>query len=235
MKTDRRYSITLKGFRNLFELITEDSSATIIPPNGMRPGVFIVKVNDYYLHAFEGAGGMDEAIVLCDNKLGPYDLMYLEQYPYAVTNYYNEPLQEYGIWELSDVMNLLKYRELIKDRTVQPIKNEPFSYDNDTCKLKINGTDISIRMKPDEVVDFMMGIKCIKHRFHIPNKCNASYTWDTLVPSLCKENYTLLAEPRMCEIWGVFNEDVKNMLMLEIAHYGEYFEHVDVLVDLDKF
>ena len=132
-------------------------------------------------------------------------------------------------------MNLLKYKDNIKDRNVRPIKNEPFSYDNDTCKLKINGTDISIRMKPDEVVDFMMGIKCIKHRFHIPNKCNANYTWNTLVPSICKENYTLLAEPRMCAIWGVFNEDVKNMLLLEIVHYGEYFEHVDVFVDLDKF
>lgn len=232
---DRRCNITLKGFRNLFKLITEDNSATIIPPNGMRPGVFIIKVNDYYLHAFDGADGMDEAIVLSDNKLGPYDLMFLEQYPYAVTKYYGKPLQEYGIWELSDVINLLKYRELIKDRTVQPIKNEPFSYNNDTCKLKINGTNISIRMTPSEVVDFMMSIKCIKHKFHIPSEDSTGYTWDNLEPSLCKENYTVLAEPRMCAIWGVFNENVKNMLMLEIVRYGDYFEHADVLIDLEKF
>lgn len=123
-----------------------------------------------------------------------------------------------------------------KRTTVTPDEN-PFDYNPETRMLTILGkTNAKIRIGTAGMVDFMHSIKPLLENRYKPYSGNdINNTLEALRDSLIKENYVKLPGPVNCEVWGCFNNDIENLLMLEIIYPYTGSRHINVALDLSKF
>ena len=124
----------------------------------------------------------------------------------------------------------------IKPRLTSTPHVEPFKYDVNTQMLTIlDRTNAKIYMHPKDVVDFMSSISRLKGTEWKPSQGDIKNTVDALRSKLIEENYKKLDGPIDCEVWGVFNDDIENLLMLEIIYPYTGSRHINVALDLSKF
>lgn len=116
--------------------------------------------------------------------------------------------------------------------TIQPMLN-PFTYDVNSRTLLIVGeTPVRITMNPADVVEFVYGISALKGVLHSKVTINGN---EDLISRLKHENYRKLTGPIDCDVYGCFNSDHPNLLMLEIVYPYTGSRHINVAIDLDKF
>lgn len=120
--------------------------------------------------------------------------------------------------------------------TVTPDEN-PFDYNPESHMLTILGkTNAKIRIGIAGMVDFMHSIKpLLENRYKPYNGPDIVNTSEALRDRLIKENYVKLPGPIDCEVWGCFNNDIENLLMLEIIYPYTGSHHINVAIDLSKF
>ena len=163
------------------------------------------------------------------------------------------PNHELGLVELYDEVTKIintkqekvtDYQKLVRDcatkcspkRSYTTPQSDAFSYDSSTEMLTIAGKKNSkVRMRPKDVVAFMNNISAIKSNIWSPSCDDIKNTADALRSKLIKENYKKLDGPINCEVWGVFNDDIENLLMLEIIYPYTGSRHINVALDLSKF
>ena len=123
-----------------------------------------------------------------------------------------------------------------KRATLTPDEN-PFDYNPESHMLTILGkTDAKIRIGIAGMVDFMHSIKPLLENRYKPYSGNyINNTPEALRNRLIKENYVKLPGPVNCEVWGCFNNDIENLLMLEIIYPYTGSCHINVALDLSKF
>lgn len=122
------------------------------------------------------------------------------------------------------------------ERTYLPPDKDAFIYDNNNNYFIVGSKEkVKLKMYPKDVIEFMNGISSI--RGNIWNPCDSiiKNTADELRVRLTEENYKRLLGPIDCEVWGVFNEDFENLLMLEIIYPYTGSRHINVALDLSKF
>lgn len=112
----------------------------------------------------------------------------------------------------------------------------PFDYDLNSRTLIISGnTSAPITMNPADVVEFVKGISALKGVLYNPDDMDIANNRDALISRLKRENYRKLTGPIDCDVYGCFNNDIPNLLMLEIVYPYTGSRHVNVAIDLDKF
>lgn len=123
-----------------------------------------------------------------------------------------------------------------EDKVSTPVNSNPFYYDAANRTLLIaDKTTIRITMNPGDVVEFMSGISSIKGVFYKPDYQDIANNREALVERLLRENYRKLNGPIDCDVYGCFNNDFPNLLMLEVVYPYTGSRHVNVTIDLDKF
>lgn len=122
------------------------------------------------------------------------------------------------------------------ERAYLPPDKDAFVYDNSNNYFIVGSKEkVKLKMYPKDVVEFMNGISAIKGNIWNPCDSVTKNTADDLRVRLIEENYKRLNGPVDCEVWGVFNEDFENLLMLEIIYPYTGSRHINVALDLSKF
>lgn len=125
---------------------------------------------------------------------------------------------------------------ITEDKVSALANSNPFYYDAANRTLLIaDKTTIRITMNPGDVVEFMNGISSIKGVFYKPDYQDIANNREALVERLLRENYKKLNGPIDCDVYGCFNNDFPNLLMLEVVYPYTGSRHVNVTIDLDKF
>ena len=117
------------------------------------------------------------------------------------------------------------------------VNDNPFFYNVVTRNLSVsdNTNTANITMNPGDVVEFMRGISNLKGTYYKPDCQDIANNRESLIDKLLRENYRKLIGPIDCDVYGCFNDEFQNLLMLEVVYPYTGSRHINVAIDLDKF